>query len=77
MTTRIEELEKEHEKLLDKLEFAVLRREYMEKKIFDLQYVNTTIHNNAIKDIEESIDRDFMDAVKKYAAKNPKRVGGL
>lgn len=77
MTTRIEELEKEHERLLDKLELAVLRREWIEKKIFDLQYVNTTIHNNAIKDIEESIDREFMNAVMKFAEKNPKRVRGI
>lgn len=76
MTTRIEELEKEHEELKNKLDIAVQRREYMEKKLFESSYIMDTVIENTVRDIHDSMDKEFLDAVKKYAAKNPKRVGG-
>ncbi len=75
--SRIEELEKEHEELKNKLDIAVQRREYIEKKIFDSQYLTDKITEDAVKDIYDSIDKEFLDVVKQYAAKNPLRVGGL
>ena len=77
MTTRIEELEKEHEELRNKLDIAVQRREYIERKIFDSQYLADKIPENAIKDIEESIDREFIEAIKNVAKTYPNRVRGL
>ena len=75
--SRIEELEKEHEELKNKLDIAVQRREYMENKIFESSYITDKITEDCVRDIYDSIDKEFLDVVKKYAAKNPKRVGGL
>ena len=75
--SRIEELEKEHEELRNKLDIAVRRREYIERKIFDSQYIQCTIEENAIKDIRESIDREFINAGKAYAQQSPGKVRGL
>ena len=75
--SRIEELEKEHEELKNKLDIAVQRRDYMENKIFESSYITDKITEECVRDIYDSIGQEFLDAVKKYAAKNPKRVGGL
>lgn len=75
--SRIEELEKEHEELRNKLELAVQRREYIEKKIFDSQYLTDKIQENAIKDIADSIDKEFIEAIKNVAKTYPNRVRGL
>lgn len=75
--SRIEELEKEHEELRNKLELAVQRRECIEKKIFDSQYLTDKIQENAIKDIADSIDKEFIEAIKNVAKTYPNRVRGL
>lgn len=75
--SRIEELEKEHEELKNKLDLAVQRRECMEQKLFDSSYITDKITEDCVRDIYDSMDKEFLDIVKKYAAKNPKRVGGL
>lgn len=75
--SRIEELEKEHEELKNKLDLAVQRREYMEQKLFDSSYITDKITEDCVRDIYDSMDKEFLDIVKKYAAKNPLRVRGL
>jgi uncharacterized UBP type Zn finger protein len=77
MTTRIEQLEKENEELRNKLDIAVQRREYIEQKIFDSQYLTDTIQENAIKDIADTLDKEFIEAIKNVAKTNPSRVRGL
>ena len=75
--SRIEELEKEHEELRNKLEIAIQRTEYIEKKIFESQYLTDIIQENAIKDIQDCLDREFIEAIKNVAKRSPHKVRGL
>jgi hypothetical protein len=75
--SRIEELEKEHEELKNKLDIAVQRREYMEKEVFETQYIMGTIEMNTVEEINKDMDRQFIDAIKAYANTKPNRVRGL
>jgi hypothetical protein len=77
MLSRTEELEKENEELRNKLDIAVQRREYIEQKIFDSQYIMNTIEMNIIEEIRKDMDRQFIDDIKAYAHTKPNRVRGL
>jgi hypothetical protein len=74
---KIQELEKENEELRSKLDIAVQRRENMEKKVFETQYIMGTIEMNAVEEINKDMDRQFIDAIKAYANSRPSKVRGL
>ncbi len=75
--SKIQELEKENDELRSKLDIAVQRREYMEKKIFDSQYVMDTIEMNIVEEINKDMDRQIIEDIKAYAHTKPNRVRGL
>jgi hypothetical protein len=75
--SKIQELEKENEELRSKLDIAVQRRENMEKKVFETQYIMGTIEMNAVEEINKDMDRQFIDAIKAYANSRPSKVRGL
>jgi hypothetical protein len=75
--SKIQELEKENEELRNKLDIAVQRREYMEKKIFETQYVMGTIEMNIVEQITKDMDMQIIEDIKAYANTKPNRVRGL